>query len=325
MSRSRRRAGWRRLRNGLLGGVVAVLRALLGPLGWRGSQRLGAAIGRLGWRLARRDRRRALEHLAVAFPELSPAERETLARANFVHLGTTFVEMLQLLRLSPAHVDRHLAVEGWEHVEAARQAKRPLLFLTAHCGNWEMLNAAACAQGLPLTGVARVQDDPRADALAVALRERFGNRTLSRGTPRAARELLRVMRGGSALVMLIDQDTKVDGVWVPFFGRLAFTPVGAAQIALRQRAAVLPAFDERLPDGNHLLRVSPPLELPDDAEAATGVMTRVIEGQVRRRPEQWVWMHRRWRRRPPGESAAAGGDAAVSGPRSAAPRAGGAP
>lgn len=96
--------------------------------------------------------------------------------------------------------------------------------------------------------------------------------------------------------MLIDQDTKVDGVWVPFFGRPAFTPAGAAKIALRSNAAVIPTFIERLPDGRHLAVFQAPLDLPDDPNAATALMTARIEEQVRRRPEQWVWMHRRWRR-----------------------------
>lgn len=98
--------------------------------------------------------------------------------------------------------------------------------------------------------------------------------------------------------MLIDQDTKVDGVWVPFFGRPAFTPVGAAKIALRQKTEVIPTFVERRPDGSHLVRIHPPLDLPEDPREATAVMTRAIEEQVRRQPEQWVWMHRRWRRQP---------------------------
>jgi KDO2-lipid IV(A) lauroyltransferase len=99
--------------------------------------------------------------------------------------------------------------------------------------------------------------------------------------------------------MLIDQDTRVEGVWVPFFGRPAFTPVGAAKISLRMGAATVPTFIERLDDGTHLARFLPPLDLPDDETEATALMTRSIEDQVRRRPEQWVWMHRRWRRQPP--------------------------
>lgn len=302
-------ATWRRLRNGLAGASLVGLRSLAGALGWRRSQRLGAGIGRLAWHLARRDRRRALEHLAIAFPELPAAERRRLAHTCFVHLGQTLMEMLQLLHLDCAGVARHLAVAGWEHVEALQREGRPVLFLTAHCGTWEMLGAAAGCRGVPVTGIARQQDDARADAVTIDLRARFGARTILRGSPEARRELLRVLRGGSALAMLIDQDTRVDGTWVPFFGRLAYTPTGAAEIALRQRFGVLPAFDERLPDGSHLLRVLPPLDLPADVTAATAAMTKAIEDQVRRRPEQWVWMHRRWRRRPPGEGAAETGTA----------------
>ena len=121
-----------------------------------------------------------------------------------------------------------------------------------------------------------------------------------RGSEGAARQLLAALRKGGALGMLIDQDTKVDGVWVPFFGRPAFTPVGAAKIALRQNTAVIPTFIERLEDGRHLATFHPPLDLPDDPTEATALMTTKIEEQVRRRPEQWVWRHRRWRRQPPG-------------------------
>jgi Kdo2-lipid IVA lauroyltransferase/acyltransferase len=304
----RRRRGWRRLRAALLAPTLAALQALLRPLGWRGGQRAGAALGWLAWRLARRDRQRAREHLALALPELPPAERERIARASFMHLGTAFAEILFMLRSDSAAMVKRIDVEGWEAVAQARAAGRPLLVLTAHCGNWELLSAAMDANGLNVSAVARQQDDPVFEEVIVRLRTRYGQRTLSRGTRGAARELLRALRNG-ALLMLIDQDTRVEGDWVPFFGRLAYTPTGAAQIALRQDAAVLPMFAERLADGRHLVRVLPALELPADVLAATALMTRTIEEQVRRRPEQWVWLHRRWRRRPPGERAAEAGDA----------------
>jgi KDO2-lipid IV(A) lauroyltransferase len=148
--------------------------------------------------------------------------------------------------------------------------------------------------------VARILDEPGLQRMLAGLRERFGTRTIARGTEGAARQLLTTLRRGGALGMLIDQDTKVEGVWVPFFGRLAFTPSGAAKIALRQRTAVIPTFIERLPDGRHRATFHPSLDLPDDLTEATALMTGKIEEQVRRRPEQWVWMHRRWRRQPPG-------------------------
>ncbi|HSM12604.1 MAG TPA: lysophospholipid acyltransferase family protein, partial [Thermoanaerobaculia bacterium] len=130
------------------------------------------------------------------------------------------------------------------------------------------------------------------------LRGRFGTRTIVRGRPGAARDLLRTLRSGGALGMLIDQDTRVEGVFVEFFGRPAWTPVGAAEIAQKLGAAVHPTFIERCPDGRHRARIEPALGLPADPVAATQAMTDRIEQQIRRVPEQWVWMHRRWRRRP---------------------------
>src|SRR6202035_3390432 len=126
-----------------------------------------------------------------------------------------------------------------------------------------------------------------------------------RGSEGAARQILGTLRRGGALGMLIDQDTKVDGVWVPFFGRPAFTPVGAAKIALRQRARVIAVFIERLPDGSPLARAVPPLDLPADPREATARMTAVVEEQIRRRPEQWAWMHRLGRRQPPAAASSA--------------------
>jgi KDO2-lipid IV(A) lauroyltransferase len=150
--------------------------------------------------------------------------------------------------------------------------------------------------------VARELDDPLQQESLLRFRARFGTTTIVRGTPGAARALLASLRSGGALGMLIDQDTDVDGVFVDFFGRPAWTPVGAAELALRFGAAVLPTFVERLADGSHRGTIHPALELPTDPLAATRAMTATIEAQVRRRPEQWVWLHRRWRRRPAAEA-----------------------
>jgi KDO2-lipid IV(A) lauroyltransferase len=291
------RAGSARYR--LLGWAVRVLAAIVGALSWTGAQRLGQVVGRLGGTLLRRDRRRALDHLARAFPELSPAGRAALARGAFQHQAMNLTELLFVLRRGFGAAAPRVEVQGWEHVEAARAAGRPVLVVTGHCGNWELIGGAFTARGMPLTAVAREIPDPALRELMLTIRRPLGTATITRGGAAAARQLLEVFRRGGGLAMLIDQDTRVEGVWVPFFGRLAFTPVGAARIALRQRAAVLPIFDERRPDGTHLVRILPALDLPPDETAATALMTAAIENQVRRRPEQWVWWHKRWRRQPP--------------------------
>ena len=108
----------------------------------------------------------------------------------------------------------------------------------------------------------------------------------------------RVNRQTGRRITRVDQDTRVDGVFVPFFGRPAFTPVGAAELALKRDVAVIPSFIERLPGGGHLATFHPELPLPDDRAAATAAMTATIERQIRKVPAQWVWLHRRWRTRP---------------------------
>lgn len=287
------------MRAHLIAGAARLLAALFRLLPWSIAQAIGDGLGRLGWHLSRRDRRRALEHLALAYPELSAAERERLARACFRHLGTTVGEMLWLMTRDCAAVSRHVEVEGLDPLLALRAEGRDLMIVTGHCGNWELLAAAANCSGLRVTVAVRGLDDAPLQELVAGLRGRFGTRTVERGEPGAARQLLRGMREGT-LGMLIDQDTRVEGVWVPFFGRPAYTPVGAARFALRRNAAVVPAFIERGAGGRHRACFGTPLPLPQDEVEATAMMTRAIEEQVRRHPEQWVWMHRRWRTQPEG-------------------------
>jgi len=265
---------------------------------WPRVQAWGSRLGGLAWHLSRRDRHRSLAHLAIAFPELAEPERRRIARESFRHLSIHLVELLHCQGRSTSKILGHIEVQGRETVEAVREADRPLLVLTGHCGNWELLGPVFQSLGIPLAAVVRAPDEPRLHDRLQALRRGFGTQTIDRGSPGAARQLLKALREGRALMMLIDQDTRVEGVWVPFFGRLAYTPVGAAKLALKQEAAVIPAFMERREDGSHLARFLPALDLPPDPTAATAAMTAAIEDQVRRRPEQWVWMHRRWRHRP---------------------------
>ncbi|MDX1630553.1 MAG: lysophospholipid acyltransferase family protein [Thermoanaerobaculia bacterium] len=292
---------FRRIRGTAMGAVLELLAWFLGGVSWSRAQWLGRILGRLGWRWTSRERGRTRRHLALAWPDRERAWRERIARGCFEHLGMLLTECLWLSRRDCRAVEEVTQVRGWEEVERARSTGKPILVLTGHCGNWELLAAVISCRGLPLTVMARRLDDPSMNRRALELRSHFGTETIERGTPGAARKLLKTLRAGGALGMLIDQDTEVDGVWVPFFGRLAYTPAGAASLALRRDAVVLPFFIERKAEGDHLVTVHPPLELPEDCEEATALMTRRIEAQVRRCPEQWVWMHRRWRRRPEDE------------------------
>jgi KDO2-lipid IV(A) lauroyltransferase len=279
--------------------LVNLLALLIGAVSRRTALAIGRAVGRLGWRVSGRDRRRALDHLALALPELSEVERHRIAKASFLSQGMNAAELLHLLRRGSDRMQEEIEVEGWENVEAARATRRPILILTGHCGNWELIAIPLSHGGLPPAAIARPADDPRIQDLIVNIRRQLGTSTIARGTRGAARQILEVLRSGGAIAMLIDQDTKVDGVWVPFFGRPAFTPVGPAELAIKQDMRVVPSFIERRPGGGHLVRFHPVLPLPKDPQEATALMTAEIEEQVRRRPEQWVWWHKRWRRQPP--------------------------
>lgn len=295
--RSRRHRG--QLRIAWFLGLIHVLSRPLGSLPRAAALACGRALGRLAWMLSRRDRRRSLDHLAIAFPGLSERERRRIARQAFLHQGMNAAELLHLLRRNAEQILPAMEVQGWENVEAARTTGRPILILTGHCGNWELIPVPMRHRGVPLAAIARPADDPRIQELIASTRNHLGATTIARGTRGAARQILGVLRSGGAIAMLIDQDTKVDGVWVPFFGRPAFTPVGAAELAIKQEMRVIPTFMERRADGGHLVRFLPVLDLPTDAREATAGMTAAIEGQIRRRPEQWVWWHKRWRRQPP--------------------------
>jgi len=294
MDRSRLRRLRARAWRPALGLVVRLARLL--P--WRLLRPLGGIAGNIAWLTSGVNRLRSLDHLALAFPKLTEVQRTALARQAFRDQTTNVLEYLHLTGRGLAAFESKVDVSGWEHVEAARSTQRPLLVITGHCGNWELLGGVFGQRRAPLAAVVRSMSEPELEPLLEELRSGLGTRTISRGQPGSIRSLLAALRGGTALLMLIDQDIRTEGVWVPFFGVLAHTPAGAARLALRRKAVVIAAFMERREDGRHLARFLPPLELPDDVTDATAVMTRAIEDQIRRQPAQWVWSHRRWRRRP---------------------------
>ncbi len=286
--------------------VVALFRALPPAAGLR----LGAAIGTAAYAILWPDRRRALEHLAIAFgAEKSDAERRRIARASFAHLGMCFVEFANFERMKDRLGD-YVELSNRAVIDACLARGKGLIWVTGHLGNWEILASYMGAhERFEVNAVSRTAYDRRMQELLVRLRAQSGVRSIERGDPRATRELIRVFRRNEVLAMLIDQDTRVQGVFVDFFGRRAWTPVAAAALAYKMDAPVLVGFIERL-DGKpgeiprHRITVSEPIELPrtgdpqEDLRLATAEFTKRIEAQLRRVPEQWVWMHRRWKRQP---------------------------
>ena len=292
----------RRLRYHLVRAVLAAFGSLPLPV----ARRLGTWLGGLAYRVAPRERRRALEGLARAFPEKDAQEREALARESFRHLGRMAFE-LACVRQLDADLAHHVE---WPEADRARFARawergRGVLFVTGHLGSWELLARRITSDGFPSATIAREASDPRMTALLGRFREQGGLQTIWRGDPGAARAMLRTLREGRALGLLIDQDTRVQSVFVPFFGHLAATPRAPADLALRTGAALLVGTCFRQPDGRYRLEIEE-LEVPPpsrgdreaQALALTAALTDRLEAAIRRHPTQWVWMHERWKTRP---------------------------
>lgn len=283
-----------------LRGFLAISRWL--PLGvLRGLSRL---LVRLALPFARRDRSRSVDHLALAFPGLPRGDRDRLLKRNARHLADVLAEVAWLLHARPDDVDRVCSITGVHHLFDALERGSGAVLVTGHLGNWEMLNARLATAGVPMTIAVRDVYDDRIDAIATRLRTRFGTEVVHRGT-NAGRRLFTALKKNRVVGLLIDQDIRdIPGVFVPFFGREAWTPSGAASLALGAKCPVVPAFVHRRADGRHLVEIGPPLPIPAEGsseervEGLTAAATAAIESQLRAHPEQWVWMHRRWRTRP---------------------------
>ncbi|MCI0573426.1 MAG: lipid A biosynthesis acyltransferase [Myxococcaceae bacterium] len=272
------------------------------PLAW--AQALGEGLGLLGYRMARGERRKALASLSVAFPSLPDGEREALARASFRHLGRMALELACVKRVD-ARQEALVALPAEDRavLEAAFARGRGVVFVTGHVGSWELLGRCLARAGFPIRAIGKETSDPRLTRLLERFRAEGGVRTIWRGQPGAAVAILRALRSNELLGLLIDQDTRVQSVFVPFFGRPAATPRAAADLALRTGAAVVVGFCTRQVDGTYRVsvrEVARPegLEAEDAAVALTASLTQHIEDAIRRDPVQWVWMHQRWKTRP---------------------------
>lgn len=280
----------------------AAFRAAEGALGGLAWERIVKAGRRLGclWHLVDGAHRRvARDNVARAFPDWSTSRVHEVVRANFEHLGATALEFFGSAGLTAADVVRLTPLEGGEHIEEARARGRGVLFLTAHLGNWEMTGTALAARGLRVHAVGRRLSNPLVDHRVTTLRQHFGVRVIShRG---AARPVLKALSKGELVGFLIDQKPLAhEAIPSRFFGRPVATNPGLALLALKSGAPVVPGFCERR--GAELaMRALPALDPPSEGSLDERVreFTRrfdaVIEAAVRRTPEQWFWVHRRWR------------------------------
>jgi KDO2-lipid IV(A) lauroyltransferase len=257
----------------------------------------GAAFG-----LYRKDRRRALRNLSLAFPQSDPMIVGAMAKGCFKALGRNAFDALRLTHLSKEAVLGLCTVDGEEHLRKAYDAGRGVVGLTGHIGCWELLAAYFACKGYKVDVIYRDMKDKRLEALLIGMRRRFGVPSIPRGA--SAVSAFKVLKRGEILAMLIDQDMDVDGIFVPFFGVPAHTPRGAAAFALRSGAPIVPLAIHMQKDGSHRITVLPALETPSErlgeaerVDELTRRCAQAVESLVRIYPQQWVWFHDRWRKR----------------------------
>jgi Kdo2-lipid IVA lauroyltransferase/acyltransferase len=249
----------------------------------------------------------ATENLTLAFPDWSPKQRRAVIRGMVRQLGWMAGEFTQFPRYTKANIDRVVLLEGFENFARAQERGKGVLFLTGHMSAWELAPLAQALFGNPLHFLVRPIDNPRVDALITKYRCLSGNRAIDKN--QSARAVLKVLAENGTVGVLADQNTGLsEGVFVDFFGIPACTTAGLARFALRTDAAVVPGFihwDNAI--RKYRLCFEPQVDLTrtgdDDADIreSTQRFTRVIENYVRRYPDQWLWVHRRWKTRPPGE------------------------
>ena len=265
-------------------------------------------IAQLVYMLHFRLRQVGMRNLEMVFPEKSLGERRRILRGVFTSLGRQLAELCQFPRYTVQNVDDVVVYDGLENYERAYARGKGVLFLTAHFGGWELSAFAHSLHGHWLHVVMRPMDNLYLDRLLQSYRTMHGNKVVPKDD--FVRGLLAAMRAGETVGILMDTNmTPPQGVFVDFFGIPACTASGLARIALRTDSAVVPGFtiwDEAL--GKYRLRFDPAIELvrtgdlEADIVANTQKFTKVIEDYVRRYPEQWLWVHRRWKTRPEGEA-----------------------
>lgn len=258
--------------------------------------RLASVLVRLLDKLIPRFRRVAVRNLEIA----GFGARPDIVDAMFRHVARMLAVFARLPRITRENVADSIRYEGFDHYEQAKRRGRGVLFAAAHLGNWELSAHAHALMTGPMNVVVRPLDNSLLDRLVERRRTASGNRIVAKRD--SARSLLRALRANEAVGVLVDQNSSVDeGVFVDFFGVAACTNAAFVKLAHRSGAAVIPGFalwSEA--ENRYVLRFYPPVEMTGDAAADTQRLHALVEGVIREFPDQWLWIHRRWKTRPPG-------------------------
>lgn len=260
----------------------------------------GAMLGRAFYTVDRGHRRLAIENLRAAFPLRSDAECDTITREMFEHFGRLLMALLKFSTLTPRQMLSYVEFDGEERVRVAHTRGRGVLLFTGHFGFWEINALVHALEIAPMAVLARPLDNPLLHDLLERVRRSTGNSVIYRRG--AIRRVMRALAANQAVAILIDQHMhSMDAVYVDFFNRPAATTSALAALAIKTGAPIVPVFALPLPGGRFRMVYEHPVEIPvaEDDQAAIRELTQrctdVLEMYVRRYPELWLWMHRRWR------------------------------
>ena len=277
---------------------------ILGLLPLRVGRTLGRILGLVFYRISPRHRRIALSNLDRAFGATHTGpQRRRIARACFSHMGMLCTDASYFPRLARIPTERIAVYEGVHHLLAAASRGHGVLVFSGHFGHWELIALLQPRLGLSLSMVVRHLENYRFNRMLMGLRNITGNTLLPKGD--AVRGILRALRAGRAVAIMIDQNVRgKGGLFVDFFGTAASTSPSLATFAFKCDAPIVPVFSYPMPDGRLHISYRDPIypvrrgRLADDVLALTRTCTAMLEDEIRRRPELWLWMHDRWRTRP---------------------------
>ncbi len=299
----------RQRRQALEARIAALVTNVVSILPRRAELWLGRSLGRLWGVLDRRHLAIARDNLARAFPEWDEERVQRAATAVYAHFGAVILDLLWLSRRSRARLLSLVDCEGEERYLEAKAAGRGVLFVSGHFGNWEVHAVRHGYVHEPVGMIARPLDNPALDQRLAEFRRQSGNTIISKW--QALMQTMRMLRGGKGVAVLIDQNVQEkDGIFVTFFGRPAATTTVAAAVALKTGCAVVPVRALLRPDGRYRLIYDPPVRCDPSGDRAADIaritqeLTARIETWVRETPEQWLWVHRRWKTQPSAASAA---------------------
>lgn len=261
---------------------------------------IGVFLGDLMFLFSRKEKAKAVRNLSFAFgTEKNTKDILDICRNCFINIGKGLMEFLQLPKLNSENLCKLVTFDGRDNVDETLKKGKGVIILTAHLGNWELFGASFPLCGYESNTIVRPVKLQKLDEWVNRRREGTGLKCIGRGA--SIKSALQCLKRNEVLGILADVDTKVDGVFVDFFGKPAYTPRGPVSIALKTGCDLIPAFIIRQKDNTHRLIVEKPIELQitgdteEDVRYNTAVFTKIIESYVRKYPEQWIWIHDRWK------------------------------